>query len=179
MGGMAQQPENPHRLLADAVVMGSAVVPWLARRPMVALLVALAVPTVIALVLAAALNNDSAPAEPETPAQEGVAEATLPEPTQFPPQSRVAATHRALHALGRACKQPLAIREPASVRRPVVVMEKFARDYPDGGFTMDDEPGSTLSLLIVLRYELQDCAPSLVPGVEGLIPRQFREPRSG
>jgi hypothetical protein len=57
-------------------------------------------------------------------------------------------------------------------------MERFARDYPGGGFTIDDEPGTTLSLLVVLRYELQGCDPSLVPGVEELLPESFRDPSS-
>lgn len=49
-------------------------------------------------------------------------------------------------------------------------MEQFARDYPNGGFAIDDEPGTTLSLQVVLRFELQSCEPTLVPSLEELIP---------
>lgn len=77
-------------------------------------------------------------------------------PTQFPPRERVEAAHRALHAMGRACKQPIGTRDRAAVARPVEVMEQFARDYPNGGFTIHDESGTALSLLVVLRYEMQD-----------------------
>jgi hypothetical protein len=106
----------------------------------------------------------------------GTAESTLPQPTQFPPPDRVEAAHRALHAMGRACQKPISTRDPNSVRGPVRVMERFAKDYPNGGFTIDDEPGSTLALLVVLRYELGNCDPSLVAGVEELLPERFRDP---
>ena len=59
--------------------------------------------------------------------------------------------------MGRACKVPISTRRPGSVRGPVEAMEQFARDFPNGGFTMDDEPGSTLSLLyeISRRFTLR------------------------
>ena len=109
-------------------------------------------------------------------AEGGVAVSVLPEPTEFPPRARVDQAHRALHGMGRACKQPMAAREPEAVRRPVAIMEQFARDFPRGRFTIDDEPGTTLALLIVLRSDLQECEPSLLASVEALIPEQYREP---
>lgn len=154
----------------------SAVVPWLARHPMVAVLIALALTVAVAMGLAAALTPAPAPARPVAGVQGGTAESMLPKPTQFPPRARVEASHRALHAMGRACKQPLETRDPALVRRALEAMEQFAREYPNGGFTMDDEPGTTLSLLVVLRYELQGCEPTLVPEVEELLPERFRDP---
>lgn len=155
---------------------GSTVVPWLARHPMVAVLITLALTAAVAVGLAAALKPEPARSRPVVAVQGRTAESRLPKPTQFPPKARVEAAHRALHAMRRACKQPLATRDPASVRRPVEVMEQFARDYPNGGFTIDDEPGSTLSLLVVLRYELQDCEPTLVTEVEELLPERVRDP---
>lgn len=82
--------------------------------------------------------------------------------------------HRALHAMGRACRKRAADRDPKTVAGPARVMIHFARDYPRGGFTIDDEPGTTLSLLFVLRHELQKCDPSLVAGAEALLPERFR-----
>ncbi|MFC5175123.1 hypothetical protein [Nocardioides taihuensis] len=143
---------------------------------MIAVLVALAFTAAVAELLGTALIHEPASSRPVTGAQGGTALSVLPTPTQSPPQARVDAAHRALHATSRACRQPLATRGSASVRRPVEVMEQFARDYPNGGFTIDDEPATTLSLLVVLRYELQNCEPILVPGVEELLPGQFRDP---
>lgn len=145
---------------------------------MVAVLIALAVLMAVAWGLAAALKPEPEPelAGPAMAVQGGTAESVLPTPTQFPPRERVEAAHGALHAMGRACKQPIGTRDRAAVVRPVEVMEQFARDYPNGGFTIDDEPGTTLSLLVVLRYELQGCDPTLVPKVEKLLPERFRDP---
>lgn len=143
---------------------------------MVAVLIALAVPAAVAWGLASALKPEPQPVVPASAVQGGTAESMLPTPTQFPPRERVEAAHGALHAMGRACKQPLALRDRTAVARPVEVMEQFARDYPNGGFTIDDELGTTLTLLVVLRYELQDCDPTLVPGVEELLPERFRDP---
>ena len=149
---------------------------WLTGHPMSAVFLALALLGGTAWGIAYAFSEREPRSERPVMAESGVAPSLLPKPTQFPPRSRVDQTHRALHAMGRACKQPVTTREPDAVRRPVGVMEEFARDYPNGGFRIDDEPGSTLALLIVLRSELQDCEPSLLPSVEALIPEEYRDP---
>lgn len=151
---------------------------WLIRHPMLAVVIALSALAIVAFGLAGARSgrgDDPAPDRPVTVVP-GTAQSRLPKPTQFPPKPRVEEMHRALHAMGRACKTPISRRDPATVSRPVELMERFARDYADGGFTIDGEAGSTLSLLVVLRYELQDCDPSMVPGVEKLLPERFRDP---
>ena len=152
------------------------VVVWLAGHPMSAVFVALALLGGTAWGIAYAFSEREPRSERPDFAESGVAASVLPEPTQFPPRARVEQVHRALHTMGRACKQSEATREPDAVRRPVAVMEEFARDYPTGGFRIDDEPGSTLSLLVVLRSELQACEPSLLPSVEALIPDEYRDP---
>lgn len=55
-------------------------------------------------------------------------------------------------------------------------MERFARDFPNDGFTIEDEPDTTPLLLVGLRYELQSRDPLLVLGVKGLLQQRFREP---
>ena len=152
------------------------VVVWLAGHPMSAVFLALGLLGGGAWGIAYAFSAGDPRSERPVTAQSGVAPSVLPEPTQFPPRARVDQVHRALHAMGRACKQPVTAREPDAVRRPVAVMEEFARVYPSGGFRIDDEPGSTLTLLIVLRSELQACEPSLLPSVEALIPEEYRDP---
>lgn len=152
------------------------IVVWLAGHPMSAVFLALALFGGTAWGIAYAFSEREQRSERPVMAESGVAPSVLPKPTQFPPQERVDQAHRALHAMGRACKQSAAARDPDAVRRPVATMEEFARDFPRGGFTIDDESGSTLALLIVLRSELQDCEPPLVPSVEGLIPEEYRDP---
>ena len=150
------------------------VVPWLARHPMSAVFITLALLGGTAWGIAAVFAPGPTPPERPMTVESGVAESVLPKPTQFPPRERVDRAHRALHAMARACKQPVATRDPDAVRRPVAMMEKFARDYPRGGFTIDDESGSTLTLLIVVRNELEACDPALIPRIDALIPPQHR-----
>lgn len=173
---MAGEPAHPHRDLAAAAVRARIIL-WLLRHPMTAVFVALAIFAGAGFGLASTFaSGRTAQASTRPVVVGGTAESTLPTPTQFPPRARVEEAHRALHAMGRACETPGSTRDPAAVARPVEVMERFARDFPDGGFTIDDEPGSTLSLLVVLRYELQTCDPSLVVSVERLLPPRYRDP---
>lgn len=146
----------------------------LTRHPMSAVVLALALLGGSSWGIAYAFSAREPRPERPVVADSGVAPSVLPKPTQFPPRQRVDKVHRALHAMGRACTRSAAA--PDAVRPAVVVMEKFARDYPNGGFTIDDEPGSTLALLIVLRSELEECDPALVPSVEALIPEEYRDP---
>lgn len=171
---MARPAADDHQWVAGALVM--ALLVWLARHPMVAVLVALLLPAGLAWGLAVALRSRPETAPPPVTAVEGgIAASTLPEPTEFPPRSRVVAAHRGLHDVGRACEVALATRSRATVEQPVHVIEQFARDFPNGGFTMDGESGTTLALLVVLRYELQSCDTSLVADVEELLPQRFRD----
>jgi hypothetical protein len=160
---------NDDRDMAGAVLIGGRVVVWLVRHPMASVFVFLAV---VATFTASALSLFLGPSSdvPRASTDALVEPDTLPTPTQHPPRDRVDAVHKALHALGRACESPLAQRRPDAVRRPVALIEAFAVAYPSGGFQVDGEPGTTLALLIVVRYELQSCDPSLIPEVEGLIP---------
>ncbi len=149
---------------------------WLSRHPMSAVFLALALLAGTTWGIANAFTPRTVRSGQAALVETGVAHSVLPAPTQSPPRGRVDEAHRALHAVARACKQPLTTRKPDAIRRPVSIMEDFARDYPRGGFTMDGEPGSALALLIVLRSELQGCEPSLLSGVEAAIPQEYRDP---
>lgn len=150
---------------------------WFARHPMVVVMAGLLATASLTWALAVALRQDPGTSpQPATVPGPGIAVSTLPEPTEFPPDRRVAAAHRALHAVGRACKPDSGPIELSDVERPVKVIEDFARQYPNGGFRMDDERGTTLALLVVVRFELQGCAPPLAARIERLLPAQFRDP---
>ena len=112
--------------------------------------------------------------EPATTPRAEITPYTLPSPTQQPPRRRVDDVHDALHALGRACDTSAERRDPSDVRRAVDSIVAFATEFPSAGFRIDDEPGTTLALLIVARHELRSCAPSLMPRVQQLIPQEYR-----
>ncbi len=57
--------------------------------------------------------------------------------------------------------------------------EGFATDNPSGGLSIDDESGSTLALMVVVRNELKKCEPAYLPEIERLIPAQYRGPSVG
>lgn len=154
-------------------MIGGRLVVWLARHPMAAVFVLLGVIVALTASLASLFSGPSSDAPPVGTDAE-VAPYTLPPPTEHPPKNRVDAAHKALHALDRACKTPIAQRDPEAVRRPLDLMEAFATDFPSGGFRIDDEPGTTLALLIVVWDALKACDPSLVPEVEELIPAEYR-----
>lgn len=169
---MAGTVAHDDRDVAGAVLIGGLVVVWLARHPMAAVLLFLAV---VAIFTASVVSLFLGPSSdrPRVSTDAVLGPDTLPKPTQHPPKERVDAVHKALHALGRACESPVAQRRPAAVRRPLELIETFAVTYPSAGFEVDGEPGTTLALLIVVRYELQSCDPSLIPEVEGLIPAKY------
>lgn len=155
--------------------MGARIVVWFDRRPLVAVTVALATLGVLAWTLAQVARP--APEQPRARpvAGAGVAPSLLPTPTQIPPASRVVEVGRALHAIPRTCDEPSALRSTQALEQPLRIIEQFARHYPRGGFSLDHESGSTLALLVVVRYELQDCDPSRLDVVEALLPPQFRD----
>lgn len=90
------------------------------------------------------------------------------------PDGDVSQVHAALHGLGETCAEDAVSRSQDAVDRDVSAVLDFARRHPDGRFQIDDENGSSLSLLLVLQDELSTCAPSLLPRVQELIPPQLR-----
>jgi hypothetical protein len=97
-------------------------------------------------------------------------------PPTFPtiPEGEVQVMHRALHGVGETCAQAAPARSQATLDRDVTVLLDFARRHPQGQFAIDDETGTSLSLLLVLRQDLGTCDPAAVPLVESLLPPSFR-----
>lgn len=143
---------------------------------MVAVLAVLGVVGGVAWGIADVVALRHAGAAPERVSGSRVAASILPASPQTPPRGRVVQVHQSLHGLHNACRLPAAARDRDVVRRDLAVFESFAEDFPRGGFTIDDESGSTLALLIAVRAELEWCEPVLLPRVESLIPPRYREP---
>ncbi|MFF4728744.1 hypothetical protein ACFY3M_25990 [Streptomyces mirabilis] len=51
----------------------------------------------------------------------------------------------------------------------------LSRRYPDARFPIDDETGTTLSLLLVTRQSMRDCAPALAVHVDRALPSDYRD----
>ena len=148
---------------------------FLVRHPTIAVIVALALLAVVAVGVSRALSRESAPADPAPRDTDAlVAPYTLPPPKESLDDRQAEPAHKALHALGRACKRPSTRRDPETVLRPLRVIENFASQHPDAGFAIDDESGSTLTLLIVVRNELEACDPTVIPRIDALIPSKYR-----
>ncbi|WP_147251713.1 hypothetical protein [Blastococcus sp. TF02-8] len=90
------------------------------------------------------------------------------------PQADVDEVHRALHGLGDACAPEASSRSADAIDGHLDVLLEFVRRHPAGGFRIDDEDATSLSLLLVLQEELRACAPSQIPRVEALLPPRFR-----
>lgn len=140
---------------------------------MLALIVAIILVGVVAGVSASMFPRRASQNSPPVRGGSQVTPYTLPTPTASLDPSQVEPAHRALHDLGRACRRP-PDRDPERVLRSLDTIERFARLNRDARFPIDDEVGTTLSLLVVVRNELASCAPGLLSRVDALIPSEYR-----
>ena len=95
------------------------------------------------------------------------------------PDDEVNRIHAALHDIGARCGPAAA--DPATLQQlaaDVEVIVSFAQRYPDALFTIDDETGRSLSLLLVARDETAICAPVASQRADSALPAQFRAPIS-
>lgn len=95
------------------------------------------------------------------------------------PGDQVGRVHAALHDIGARCGPTAAnpsARQQLAADAEVIV--SFAERYPEALFTVDDEAGRTLSLLLVARDELRICAPAASRRADLALPPQFRAPSS-
>lgn len=136
------------------------------------LLVGLVAITSLVLVLFKSIPQDVA--RPETTTDSS--NATAPRPKETAPAPAAAQVHRALHALGRICKPNDTTDQTSRARQPVAVVLDFARRYPSVSFRVHDETATTVSLLIVVRYSLRSCAPTLMTRVNQALPAEYRTP---
>lgn len=90
------------------------------------------------------------------------------------PAGEVRLAHATLHDLARWCA---ASATPASQQRLTAdarVLITFARRHPDARFRVDGEWGTALSLLLVTRHELAQCAPSAARLADRELPADVR-----
>ena len=143
------------------------------RRAVGSVLLALALVIVAATAMVRVLEQTIAPSSVDAIESTEVSSADLPIATTTLGRAQASAVHRALHDLGRGCERPPG-QARGEVLRALRVIKRFAADHPRARFPIDDESGSTIALLFVVRDELLICAPSLVHGVDRLIPPEFR-----
>lgn len=156
---------------ADGNATGTAVRP--ARRRPGLLLSAVAATVAVALAAAAvvALRDGSG-------RDSGTSTAAGPTPTASfvtPPTAQVRPVHQALHDIDATCRAKAGDGERTSLTHNVDTIIDFSRRYPEARFPIDDEAGSTLSLLLVTRQSMRDCAPALAIRVNRVLPPDYRD----
>ena len=106
------------------------------------------------------------------------ATASAAAPAVTPPAARVRPVHEALHDIDATCRATVKGEsgKQASLARDADTVITFSRRYPNARFPIDDETGTTLSLLLVTRQGLRDCAPALAARVDRALPPDFRDP---
>ena len=95
-----------------------------------------------------------------------------PEPLSSAPAAEIQAAHDALHHIGTECAAPGD--SGPDVASDVTTITEFATRYPVGRFPIDDESGTSVSLLLVTRQALEDCAPAEAARVNALLPSELR-----
>lgn len=104
--------------------------------------------------------------------------ALIPRPERTAPPASARQIHRALHGLGKICKPDDTTVRTARARPPVKAILSFARRYPNVSFAIDDETGTTVTLLMVTREALRTCAPSLMAQVNQSLPPEYRSTKA-
>ncbi|MBP0456040.1 hypothetical protein [Streptomyces montanisoli] len=91
------------------------------------------------------------------------------------PTPQVRPVHQALHDIGAKCPPDAGSSSATSLTRDVDRILAFAHAYPHARFAVDDETGSTLSLLLVTRQAMRTCAPAEAGRVNQALPVAYRE----
>lgn len=129
---------------------------------------------VIGLAVAALAVLQRPPSAPDRLTSSSVPERSLPEPLVEAPAAEVQRVHEALHDIGTQCGLA-ATGSPLRIDGDVEDILAFASRYPEGRFPIDDETGTALSLLLVTREALRDCAPAAAARVDRVLPGEFRD----
>ena len=140
------------------------------RTLVVGLLATIGIPLVIGAFMSAL-----APAPPGDDAS-GTADAAPTIPT-----ADLDRVHAALHDIGERCF-PQPSTDPASreaLDADASVITSFAARYPDIRFSIDDESGTALSLLLAARDDLAGCRPGAAAVIDAALPAAYRSTQPG
>jgi hypothetical protein len=127
---------------------------------------------VVVLILAGLLRPGDEAEEPA--ATVAVPSAQAPGPASTPPAAEVQRIHDALHNMDTWCTAGAVNRSQPEIERAVDLILSFAQRHPQARFPIDDETGSTLSLLLTTRQELRTCAPTAATRVDRALPPEFQ-----
>ena len=141
------------------------------RNLIVGLLATIGIPLAIGAVMSAL-----APAPPGDDASGTASAAPPPIPT-----ADLDRVHAALHDIGQRCF-PQPSTDPASrdaLDADAAVITSFAARYPDIRFSIEDESGTALSLLLAARDDLAGCRPAAAAAVDAALPTAYRSTPPG
>ncbi len=102
-------------------------------------------------------------------------EDTPPEATASVPRATESAMHEALHRLDRLCRRPEV--NGAALRLITTTALDLHRRYPvDRRYTLqiDDEQGTSLSVLLVVRDTLRTCDARQAARIDAVLPNRIR-----
>lgn len=130
------------------------------------------------LVIAAALLRGSPGGDAGTgspPERNDDTHASPPQATA--PTVEVQRVHDALHDIAARCPPGGRSLAPAQkeLEYDLDLVLAFAKQYANIQVTLDDESGSSLSLLIATRADLRGCAPAQAARLNAAIPAEFRD----
>jgi hypothetical protein len=97
--------------------------------------------------------------------------AESPEPTRRVPPQVERQVHRTFHQFRRYCSRSAA--NSAALDETTRDFIGWYRSYPAEQYTVqiDDEPGTMLSAILVLRYELSRCSAAHAARIDAVLPR--------
>lgn len=143
---------------------------WLHRPQLVMVAAAVVVAGMVAAVVMIAISYR----QPSRVSDDGPPPLASVPTANTPAQAEVQPIHDALHDIAARCRPGAVADDPARVTRDTDVIRSFARRHPDVAFPIDDERGTTLSLLLVTRQALADCSPALAAAVDEELPTEYR-----
>lgn len=99
--------------------------------------------------------------------------ANAAEPTRRVPASVSQQVHRTFHRFERYCSRRGV--DARTLDRTTSDFITWYRAYPPDQYALqiDDEPGTMLSAILVLRYELSRCSPRHAAQIDAVLPREI------
>lgn len=126
--------------------------------------------TLIGIILAVAANRG--PGDSRGPAVGLGVNPTATNATA--PAADVARIRTALHDMGARCHPGIDTATKHRIDGDVDQLITFARRYPNARFSIDDETGSSVDLLLIAATEMRTCAPAAAARANLELPAQLR-----